>query len=177
MIAYGVSVNMKQLLDFESKLALISGKPLNTDELRDEIGELVPEDLSDRRNLERLYEINEKMNRYQQMYEIASEHFAELADEMRAGVAILYNGMILFANPKLLEIFGADRLENVLGRPSGDFIFHEDWKELSEDTDREVDTVTIERLDGTKALVECTRRRLSYDADARLTVIRVEQDS
>lgn len=177
MTIYGASVGMKRLLDFESKLALISGKPMDADELRKEIGELVPEDLSDRRNLERLYEINEEMNRYQRMYQIASEHFAELAEEMRAGVAILFNGMILFANPKLLEIFGADRLEQVLGRPSGDFMLREDWKDLNDDADREVDNVTIKKMDGTEVFVECTRRRLSYDADARLTVIRVEQDS
>jgi PAS domain S-box-containing protein len=150
----------------------------DSEAFRADVLALVPDDPADRSNIERLKVLDEHFDRLDRLYRIASEQFNQLADEMRAGVAILIGNIIIFANPKMAEILGYDRPEAIENTDYLSYMESDDAKALSTEINGQIKVVrrvTLRRADGALVEAECTRRALSYDAGARLTVVRLDE--
>lgn len=146
--------------------------------IRAEIIGLVPEDLTSRVNIKKLKALDKQFDRLDRLYQIAAEQFNQLADEIRAGVAILIDNQIIFANPKLAEILGYAGPREIEGKDYRSYIVEPDAllvDALLEQGGKATRVVQLRRLDGSLVEAECTRRALSYDAGARLTVVRVAE--
>jgi two-component system cell cycle sensor histidine kinase/response regulator CckA len=108
--------------------------------------------------------------------EESADRFRKLALASFDAIHVAQDGILLEVNPGFLEMFGYDRMEEVIGRPVTDFAAEESRAEVERRYANNIDgtyEVVGRRKDGKKILLEVTGKTHTIDGrQARITALR-----
>lgn len=158
---------MPYTLDPDSRIA---------ERVKREIETLVPEDLADKSNLERLREVVADLELVEHLYVRAREYFETLAKATDDGVAILLDGAVIYANNRLADILQAKNTAELMGMNAFSFIHPDDRVTIDALRRKPDDYEVVTRLVGLKGDVRTARLRryvMLKQEGARLTVVRL----
>jgi len=134
----------------DEKDACVNHDPNTKQELIDELARVKP-------RISPLERSESERQRVEEALNSSETYFRKIAEKSIVGVYLIQDGLFLYTNPKMAEIFGYEVHELVGGRGPQDVVLDEDWPVVSENLRKrlagELESINY-RFRGTKATGE-----------------------